>query len=79
MGENDSEYTTDIKVTDVGEFIRCDSCERRFFLVTHDAEIRKDVPFFTRRLNPLDLILQKRGECLRMSGKKHSKKAAITT
>lgn len=61
MGEGNSKYTADIKVTDVGEFIRCDSCERRFFLVVHDAEITKEVPFFSRRLNPLDLILQKRG------------------
>ncbi|MCT8337611.1 hypothetical protein FKB36_08975 [Methanoculleus sp. Afa-1] len=75
MGENDSEYTTDIKVTDVGEFIRCDSCERRFFLVTHDAEIRKDVPFFTRRLNPLDLILQKRGRMFEDEWEKTLKKS----
>lgn len=50
-----------IKVTDVGEFIRYDSCERRFFLVVHDREIRDTVPFFNRRLNNLDFILQKRG------------------
>jgi len=50
-----------ISVSEIGEFIHHDSCERRFFLVTHVNEVRANIPFFERMFNPLDFILQRRG------------------
>jgi hypothetical protein len=50
-----------VRVSDLGEFIRFDSCERRFKL-SHDnrAEARR-LPFFERLFSSLDPVLQQAG------------------
>jgi hypothetical protein len=58
----------EINVTDIGEYIRHRSCDRRFHLtVNYDREVRYDphartgLPFFDRLLNTLDPVLQEVG------------------
>lgn len=51
-----------IRVTDIGEFIRHQSCDRRFKLNLNNMEAaRSALPFFDRLFNPLDLVLQESG------------------
>lgn len=53
----------EINVTDIGEYIRHRSCDRRFFLgVNYDREIREHLPFFDRLLNTLDPVLREVGK-----------------
>src|SRR5262245_7399425 len=52
----------EISVTDIGEYIRHRSCDRRFYLGVHyDSEVRKALQFFVRLLNTLDPVLQEVG------------------
>lgn len=52
----------DISVTDIGEYIRHRSCDRRFHLNVHyDREVRDRLPFFDRLLNTLDPVLREVG------------------
>jgi hypothetical protein len=52
----------EITVTDVGEYIRHRSCDRRFYLKVHyDREVRQHLPFFDRLLNTLDPVLSEVG------------------
>lgn len=55
------ESLTSIRVTDIGEFIRHDSCARRFKLNLDDMALARLLPFFDRLFNPLDLVLQQSG------------------
>ena len=51
----------ELRVTEIGEFIRHNSCARRLKLeINNKAEARK-LPFFDRLFNPLDPILQQSG------------------
>jgi hypothetical protein len=52
----------EISVTDIGEYIRHRSCDRRFYLKVHyDREVRGRLPFFDRLLNTLDPVLREVG------------------
>src|SRR5262245_35761306 len=52
----------EISVTDIGEYIRHRSCDRRFFLKVHyDREVAQHLPFFDRLLNTLDPVLREVG------------------
>jgi hypothetical protein len=50
-----------LRVTDVGEFIRHDSCERRFKLGLNNRDLTRQLPFFDRFLNTMDPVLKKEG------------------
>lgn len=50
-----------IRVTEVGEFIRHDSCERRFKLGFNNRAEAKRLPFAERLFNSLDPVLQRAG------------------
>jgi hypothetical protein len=50
-----------IYATDIGEYIRHQSCERRFKLDYNRQEEAKRVPFWGRLQNPLDLALRRAG------------------
>jgi hypothetical protein len=53
---------TEISVTDIGEYVRHRSCDRRFFLKVHyDREVARHLPFFDRLLNTLDPVLREVG------------------
>ena len=53
---------TPITVTDIGEYIRHQSCDRRFFLKVHyNREVRDQLPFFDRLLNTLEPVLAEVG------------------
>ena len=53
---------TPITVTDFGEYIRHQSCDRRFFLTVHyDREVRDQLPFFDRLLNTLEPVVAEVG------------------
>ena len=53
---------TPITVTDIDEYIRHQSCDRRFFLKVHyDREVRDQLPFFDRLLNTLGPVLAEVG------------------
>src|SRR5262249_6272762 len=45
-------------VTDIGEYIRHRSCDRRFFLQVHKRGACKHPPFFDRLANTLDPVLK---------------------
>lgn len=52
-----------VRVTEIGEFIRHQSCDRRFKLdINNRIEARRGIPFFERLFNPLDLVLQESGD-----------------
>jgi hypothetical protein len=59
-GRGDSGCAT-LRVTEVGEFVRFDSCERRFRLSFNRRSEARRLPFFNRLFNPLDPILQQAG------------------
>jgi hypothetical protein len=50
-----------INVTEVGEFIRFQSCERRFKLGLSNRQLARSVPFSERLFNTLDPVLQEVG------------------
>lgn len=52
-----------VNVTEIGEFIRHQSCDRRFKLDCNNRqEAREGIPFFDRLFNPLDLVLKRAGD-----------------
>ncbi len=56
-----SEDPYNVRVTEIGEYIRHGSCQRRFKLGSDD-DLAKKPPFAERLFNPLDPILQEKGE-----------------
>ncbi|MBX0291700.1 PD-(D/E)XK nuclease family protein [Hymenobacter sp. HSC-4F20] len=50
-----------LRVTDIGEFIRHDSCERRFKLGLGNRDLTRVLPFFDRFLNTMDPVLKAQG------------------
>ena len=50
-----------LRVSEVGEFIRHRSCERRFKLEINRRRLARRLPFYERLFNSLDLVLQARG------------------
>jgi len=50
-----------IRVSEVGEFIRFQGCERRFKLGLNNRRIARAVPFSERLFNTLDPVLQEVG------------------
>jgi hypothetical protein len=50
-----------IRVSEIGEFIRFQSCERRFKLGLDNRRLGRSVPFSERLFNTLDLVLQEVG------------------
>jgi len=51
-----------VRVTEIGEYIRHDSCERRFKLGFRDRELADQIPFAARLYNPIDPVLQAEGD-----------------
>ena len=52
---------TKIRVSEIGEFIRFHSCERRFKLGLNNRSLARSVPFSERLFNSLDPVLQEVG------------------
>lgn len=50
-----------IRVSEIGEFIRFQSCERRFKLGLNNRRLARSVPFSERLFNTLDPVLQEVG------------------
>jgi hypothetical protein len=50
-----------VRVTEIGEYIRHRSCERRFKLGFNNWQLAKAFPFAQRVFNPLDPVLQEVG------------------
>jgi hypothetical protein len=50
-----------VRVSEVGEFIRFQSCERRFKLGLENRRLARNVPFSERLFNTLDPVLQEVG------------------
>ncbi len=50
-----------VRVTEIGEYIRHHSCERRFKLEFNNREASREVPFAIRFFNPIDPVLQEAG------------------
>ena len=50
-----------IRVSEIGEFIRFQSCERRFKLGLDNRRLARAVPFAERLFNTLDPVLQEVG------------------
>jgi hypothetical protein len=51
-----------IRVTEVGEYVRYKSCERRFKLEYKNREATKNLPFADRLFNSIDPVLQEAGK-----------------
>lgn len=51
----------DIRVSRIGEFIRFQSCERRFKLELNNCHLARSEPFAERLFNELDPVLQELG------------------
>jgi hypothetical protein len=52
---------TTVRVTEIGEFIRNRSCERRFKLEYNGRAETRNIPFFDRLFTPLDPVLSEVG------------------
>jgi len=52
----------EVQASQIGEFIRFNSCERRVKLSGDRATIRREIPFYGRLENTLDVVLQEKGE-----------------
>jgi hypothetical protein len=52
----------DIRVTDIAQYVRHHSCERRLRLAYNDREAAQEVPFAERLFNALDPVLQSKGQ-----------------
>jgi hypothetical protein len=50
-----------LRVSEIGEYIRHNSCERRFKLEANHRELARRLPFAERLFNPLDPVLQEIG------------------
>ncbi len=50
-----------VRVTEIGEYIRHSSCARRFKLEHNNRSEAKELPFYDRLFNPIDLVLQQSG------------------
>src|SRR5437867_2606481 len=50
-----------IRVSEIGEFIRFQGCERRFKLGLNNRQVARSVPFSDRLFNTLDPVLQEVG------------------
>lgn len=50
-----------VRVTEIGEYLRHHSCERRFKLEAHGREAARALPFAERLFNALDPVLQEIG------------------
>lgn len=51
-----------IRVSELGEFVRFESCERRFKLGYSKKKAARALPFFNRLMSPLDIVLQQAGK-----------------
>lgn len=56
------ETSVTVRVSEIGEFIRFQSCERRFKLGLANRALARQVPFSERLFNTLDPVLQAVGE-----------------
>lgn len=54
-------FMVPVRVSEIGEFIRFRSCERRFKLGLENRRLARSVPFSERLFNALDPVLQKVG------------------
>jgi hypothetical protein len=59
-----------IRVSEIGEFIRFQSCERRFKLGLNNRRLARAVPFSERLFNTLDPVLQEVGRAASILGRK---------
>src|SRR5215203_5339398 len=50
-----------VRVTEIGEYVRHRSCERRFKLGFNNRQLAKELPFSQRLFNTLDPVLQQAG------------------
>jgi hypothetical protein len=50
-----------VRVTEIGEYVRHDLCERRFKLEFRDRQLANQLPFAARLFNPIDPVLQASG------------------
>jgi hypothetical protein len=50
-----------VSASDIGEFVRHDSCQRRFRLAADNRREAKELPFYERLFNTLDVVLTRAG------------------
>jgi len=51
-----------LRVTEIAQFVRQNSCERWIRLAYDERGAAKEIPFYERLFNPLDPVLQQKGE-----------------
>lgn len=50
-----------VRVTEIGEYIHYQSCDRRFKLEHNNRKLARELPFAERLFNSLDPVLQEAG------------------
>jgi hypothetical protein len=53
--------TLSVRVTEIGEYIHYQSCDRRFKLEHNNRKLARELPFAERLFNSLDPVLQEAG------------------
>ena len=61
MGAPHNDGVPPLRVSEVGEFVRHRSCERRFKLEINGRQLARRLPFYERLFNTLDVVLQAKG------------------
>ncbi|MEO1149924.1 MAG: AAA domain-containing protein [Pseudomonadota bacterium] len=61
MTDTQEEQHPMLRVSEIGEFIRFQSCERRFKLGLNNRKLARELPFAERLFNTLDPVLQEAG------------------
>ena len=51
-----------VRVTDIGEYIRHQSCQRRFKLGYNNQALYKELPFSDRPFHTIDVVLAESGK-----------------
>lgn len=67
-----------VRVTEIGEYIRHHSCERRFKLEFNGRQAAQKVPFYSRFFNPIDPVLQEAGRLRENEWEKSLKEADLS-
>jgi len=58
---SNADQSPPLRVTEIAQFIRQNSCERWLRLSYNQREAAEEVPFYERLFNPLDPVLQQKG------------------
>ncbi len=68
-----------IEIERIGEYVQRNSCPRRFKLDLDGRKLARELPFFTRLINPVDPVLQASGSRMEREWEKSLSDAGMTS